>query len=130
MKATIINATKKTPLTSTITDIEKLTETIQQIHLNMYKGHNLTQPYAWIFPMQNKSISVRIEYDDLIDCKKTEMMLKPLCTTFSPRKYNPLPSTSIGVSRDCKDELNKIKLPYESFEDVIWRLLLTYSGEI
>lgn len=125
MIATIINATKKTPITSTITDIQKLTETIQQLNLNMYKGHNRTQPYAGIFPMQNKSISARIEYDDLIDCKKTEMMLKPVCTTFSPRRYNPSPSTSIGVSMDCKDELKKIKQDHESFEDVIWRLLLT-----
>ena len=125
MIATIINATQNIPKETTITNIHELIEKIPKLKTNMYYGYNLTQPYAWIFSMQNRPISIRIEYDNLIDCKKTEMMLKPVCTTFSPRRYNPSPSTSIGVSKDCKQELKKIKQDHESFEDVIWRLLLT-----
>ena len=116
---------------NTITDIDELVDTVQLLQTEIYHGYDEhTQPYSWLWATQNKNVRIRIQYDDIYDCKKTELALKPICTKFSPRKYVFNSMKSIGLSEGCKRELGKLKENYESYEMVIWKLLLEHYGKI
>lgn len=110
-----------------ITNIKELIDFIQTTNTNEYYGQdNLTQPYAYMYPSTAPFNSIKIKYDDIIDCKKTESLLKPHCARFSPRKYDLISRQSISCTYGLKQELNKLKKPGQSYEMVIWDLILEH----
>ena len=104
-------------------------ENMELLRTTIYYGYDETQPYAWLWAKKHDA-RIKIAYDDVFDCKQTELAIRPFCSKFSQRKTSFTPLSSIGVSEDCKQELNNMKSPYESYEMVIWRLLLEHYGKI
>ena len=112
-----------------VNNIDELITTMGLLETTIYYGYDKTQPYAWLWAKKHDA-RIKIAYDDVFDCKQTELAIRPFCSKFSQRKTSFTPLSSIGVSEDCKQELNNMKSPYESYEMVIWRLLLEHYGKI
>ena len=109
----------------------ELTDTIQILNLNTYEGFQNDSPEeAQMFSTKNPLCVIRIHYENMLDCKNTERIIRPYLSKFHPRKYSSDNKTSIIISSECKTELAKIKQRKESYEMVIWKLLLEHYWEI
>lgn len=109
-----------------ITDIDELIYYIGTLELDQYYGHDeFSKIDARIFTQKKPGKPIIVKYDDVLDCKKTEVLLKPYFSKFTPRKYSP-GTTSIGLSDECKRELDNIKKGKESYEMVIWKLIMEH----
>lgn len=119
-----------------ISDNEEITKPSELIHyikewnLTSYTGYDETQPRAMIESTKQPFRILMISYDDIWDCKKTEQRIKPYMTKFTPRKYGFNSSTSIAISYSAKQELKKLKNDGDSFDFIIWKLLLRYYDKL
>lgn len=109
------------------TNLEELIDLVQTLQCNAYQGFDdLTQPEAIVYPTKSSKAIIHIEYDDVLDCKRTERALKSVCSKFFPRKYGSWRLQSVGLSVGCKQELDKLKKDKQSYEQVIWGLILEH----
>jgi len=110
-----------------ITTIPELIECVQTNNCNEYYGfNNLSYPEAYIYSSKAPYFGIKIKYDDIIDCKRTESALRPHCIKFSQRLYNGIKRSSVTTSKGLKEELDNLKKPYQSYEQVIWDLVVFY----
>lgn len=108
-----------------VTDINELKTYLVENKLNVYNGYDL-QSSAYIYSFKDHYNSVKIVYDDLYDCKKTEIELKAVCSKFYPRKFRIKQRRGITVSQETRDELDKLQEGTQSYDMIIWRLILEH----
>ena len=108
-----------------IKDINDIIKRIKEEDLNVYRGGYEGQNYAEISSSKKViKTEIVISYESIWECKKVEDVLRQYCTDFYPRKFGK--TKSIGTSKALQTELQKLKKDTESFETVIWRLLLEH----
>lgn len=111
-------------------DIQDVIKYAEENRLNVYNGYDENSS-AFIYSFKDHLKAIKIIYDDIYDCKKTELILKQVCPKFYPRRYIMHKwKKSITISQDCKSELDELQKGTESYEMIIWRLLLHYKGLI
>ena len=81
---------------------------------------------AVMYSSINPEIIIHIDFDNVYECKLFESKIRKNCRNFSPKKYGISRNSTLGISETLKQELIKLKHDKESFEIVIWRLLLNY----
>lgn len=111
-------------------DRTEIIEMLKNTKPNSYFGHDDNSLEAWLLPNNDHSKLIKIKYENLFDCKKTERLLKPECTRFKPRQFTNKQQTTIACTNDLKRELNKLKQGSQSYEMIIWDLILEHYDEI
>lgn len=112
-----------------ITNIQEVINYAKKNNLNVYNGYDENSS-AFIYSFKNHKNAIKIMYEDLYDCKKTELILKQVCPKFYPKEFKIAARRTISLSQKCKSELDAIQEGTESYEMIIWKLLLHYHGEI
>ncbi len=113
----------------TTTNIDELKQYLVENKLNVYQGYDLNSS-AFVFSFTDYQKSVKITYDNLYDCKKTELELKKVCSKFYPKKFKVKKRKSINISQETKSELDNLREGTQSYEMIIWKLILEHYGEI
>lgn len=115
-----------------VSNIDELITYIKKLNLTEYDGYD---EYSYIKAQLGSTKSpyyvMSISYTNELDCRKTEYAIRRYVTSFKPRNYSEYPEyTSIALSHSLKNRLKKLKRGSESYESVIWYLLLEYYDKI
>ena len=108
-----------------ITSIDELINFAKTSILDHYKGFNEIEK-SMMYSSVNHDIVICIDFENIYECRLFESKIRKYCIGFSPKKYIRSTPTSIGVTESLKQELKKLKEENESYEMVIWKLLLDY----
>lgn len=114
--------------TTRITSIEELINYAKSNYLNSYSGFTDSTDNARLNSSTKHHEEVIIYYDSILDCKKTEVALKNICTTFKPKRYGKF--EQIKATKGLKEVINDLKRDNESFEFVIWRLIFEHYDNL
>lgn len=111
--------------TSNKDDILKL---IVEHDLNEYRGNYKDLASEISSTKRTIPIKIIVSYETIIECRIFEQELRKRCTKFSPKKYRK--NATLAVHGDLKSELDKLCIGTESYESIIWRLVLKENGLI
>jgi len=110
--------------------IDEMINIIQKEGYNCYKGGDLLEYRTILYNNDSENILpyIQIIYDDMIECKMFEMEIRPTFYYVKSMKWDKGSSKpkQIRMSYDCKSRLEEMKFDNESFEDLLWRLILNY----
>lgn len=97
-----------------------------------YRGAAFSSKYSELV-VDNPIRTILIEYDDVVECRYFEAMVKERNICFAGKREVPSISaksrSSCTLSHECKAMLNELKKGTISYEDVIWILLANYLGK-
>lgn len=112
-----------------ITSMEELLNLCTISIINSYKGRTKDSS-AILTSLANPKVIIMVDFDNIMECKLFESKIRNQCTQFSPKKFDDVPDSTIAVSNMLKNQLNKLKEPKESYEMIIWRLILEHYNLI
>lgn len=115
---------------TTITDPQELINFAEMGEITYYNGYNEDTEFAVMKSSLNPEISITIIFENKKECKLFESKIKKQCKKFIPKKYRPYGKSTVIMSNELKEILTTLKHGNESYEMVIWKLLLKTEVEL